>query len=38
VMPVAVIFATCAICMVVGSLFTQAPSQETLDKFFKKKD
>jgi SSS family solute:Na+ symporter len=37
VMPVAVIFVTCAICMVVVSLFTQAPSQDTLDKFFKKK-
>jgi SSS family solute:Na+ symporter len=37
VMPVAVIFVACAICMVVVSLFTQAPSQDTLDKFFKKK-
>ena len=36
VMPVAVIFVACAICMVVVSLFTQAPSQDTLDKFFKK--
>lgn len=37
VMPVAVIFATCAVCMLVVSLFTQAPSQATLDKFFVKK-
>ena len=37
VMPVAVVFATCAICMIVGSLVSQPPSQETLDKFFRKK-
>jgi len=37
VMPVAFVFATCAICMIVGSLVSQPPSQETLDKFFRKK-
>ncbi|MBT3480542.1 MAG: sodium:solute symporter family protein [Opitutales bacterium] len=36
-MPVVPIFFTCAIALVVVSLFTSAPSQTTLDKFFTKK-
>ena len=35
-MPVVVIFSSCAIAMVVVSLMTQAPSQATLAKFFRK--
>lgn len=36
-MPVVPIFFTCAISLIVVSLFTSAPSQSTLDKFFTKK-
>jgi hypothetical protein len=36
-MPVVPIFFSCAISLVVVSLFTSAPSQSTLDKFFTKK-
>jgi hypothetical protein len=36
-MPVVPIFFTCTIALVVVSLFTSAPSQTTLDKFFTKK-
>ena len=34
IMPVAVMFLVSATAMVVGSLLTQPPSQETLNKFF----
>ncbi len=36
-MPVVPILFTCAICLIVVSLFTSAPSQATLEKFFPKK-
>lgn len=35
-MPVVVVFSSCAIAMIVVSLATQAPSQATLAKFFRK--